>query len=72
MKGVPKDYNFEVLNKTTFEIERYKSLNDIAKAFNTNYYTVYELLKINNKDIKKHMGRKLSSLHSQIEIMPIA
>jgi hypothetical protein len=73
MKGIPNDYNFEVLNKTTYEREDYKSLNDIVKAYKTNYYTVYELYKINNssEDIKKHMGRKLRALYDKIEIKPL-
>lgn len=74
MKGKPKDNNFEVLNKTTQERESYKSLNDIAKAYNTNYYSVYELFKINSTNetnTKKNMGRKLKALFDKIEIISL-
>lgn len=72
MKGQPKNDNFKVFNKLTAEHELHKSLNDIAKAYGTNYYTVYELFKINdNKITGKNMGRKLKSLFDKIEIIAL-
>lgn len=70
MKGIPKDDNFVVFNKLTNEIEHFKTLNEIANKYNTNYYTAYSLSKYSNEANKK-MGRKLKALYDMIEINTI-
>lgn len=69
MKGIPKDFNYTVKNKQTGEITSYKTLNEIAKQYNTNYYTVQELYKLNSNDKSKNMGRKLKNIYDKIIIL---
>ena len=39
MKGIPNRNNFSVLNVLTNEHREFKTLSDIAKEYNINYYT---------------------------------
>lgn len=71
MKGVPKNDNFKVINISTGEERLYKTLQDIAKEYNTNYYTIRELYRANEENIEKKFQRKLSKLTKEIKIVSI-
>ena len=50
MKGIPNKNNFSVLNVLTNEKRDFKTLSEIAKEYNINYYTARELNRITEND----------------------
>jgi hypothetical protein len=58
MKGIPNKNNFSVLNVLTNEIRDFKTLSDIAKEYNINYYTARELNRITENDTEKNFLHK--------------
>ena len=72
MKGVPSKNNFIVLNVLTDEKKEFKSLSDIVREYNLNYYTVRELNRITENKIDKHFPhQKLAALFDRIKIFTI-
>ena len=57
MKGIPNKNNFSVLNVLTNEIRDFKTLSEIAKEYNINYFTARELNRITENDTEKNMIR---------------
>ena len=43
MKGIPSKNNFNVYNVSTNENKEFKTLIDIAREYNINYFTAREL-----------------------------
>ena len=54
MKGIPNRYNFSVLNVLTNEHREFKTLSDIAKEYNINYYTARELNRLSENEQKNN------------------
>ena len=54
MKGIPNKNNFSVLNVLTNEKRDFKTLSEIAKEYNINYYTARELNRITENDTEKN------------------
>ena len=72
MKGVPNKNNYNVFNVLTGENKEFKSLSDIVKEYNINYYTARELNRITENEIEKHhLHTKLISLFEKIRIFRI-
>ena len=61
MKGIPNKNNFSVLNVLTNEKRDFKTLSEIAKEYNINYYTARELNRITENDTEKIFTYKISS-----------
>ena len=53
MKGIPNKNNFSVLNVLTNEKRDFKTLSEIAKEYNINYYTARELNRITEMTLKR-------------------
>ena len=58
MKGIPNKNNFSVLNVITNEKRDFKTLSEIAKEYNINYYTGRELNRITENDTEKNFFLK--------------
>ena len=72
MKGIPNKNNFSVLNVLTNEIRDFKTLSDIAKEYNINYYTARELNRITENDTEKNfLHKKLAAVFDTIKIYTI-
>ena len=62
MKGIPSKNNFYVFNILTNEKKEFKTLSDIAREYNINYYTARELNRITENDTEKNfLHKKISS-----------
>ena len=53
MKGIPNRNNFSVLNVLTNEHREFKTISEIAKEYNMNYYTARELNRITENETEK-------------------
>jgi len=72
MKGVPNKNNYNVFNVLTGENKEFKTLSDIVKEYNINYYTARELNRITENEIEKHhLHKKLISIFEKIRIFTI-
>ena len=72
MKGIPNRNNFSVLNALTNEHREFKTLSDIAKEYNINYYTARELNRLSeNETEKQFLHKKLSAVFDKIKIYTI-
>ena len=58
MKGIPSKNNFYVFNVITNEKKEFKTLSDIAREYNINYYTARELNRITENDTEKNFLHK--------------
>ena len=58
MKGIPNRNNFSVLNVLTNEHREFKTISEIAKEYNINYYTARELNRITKNDTEKNFLHK--------------
>ena len=58
MKGIPSKNNFYVFNVLTNEKKEFKTLSDIAREYNINYYTARELNRITENDTEKNFLHK--------------
>ena len=58
MKGIPNRNNFSVLNVLTNEHREFKTLSEITKKYNINYYTARELNKLSDNETEKHILHK--------------
>ena len=58
MKGIANKNNFLVLNVLTNEKRDFKTLSEIAKEYNINYYTARELNRITENDTEKNFLHK--------------
>ena len=56
MKGIPNKNNFSVLNVLTNEKRDFKTLSEIAKEYNINYYTARELNRKTGNDTEKNFS----------------
>ena len=54
MKGIPNKNNFSVLNVSTNDKRDFKTLSEIAKEYNINYYTARELIRITENETEKN------------------
>ena len=69
MKGIPNKNNFSVLNVLTNEKRDFKTLSEIAKEYNINYYTARELNRITENDTEKNfLHKKISAVFDKIKI----
>ena len=66
MKGIPNRNNFSVLNVLTNEHREFKTLSEIAKEYNMNYYTARELNGITENETEKNLHKKLSGIEPDI------
>ena len=72
MKGIPNRNNFSVLNVLTNEHREFKTLSDIAKEYNINYYTARELSRLSeNETEKQFLHKNLSAVFDKIKIYTI-
>jgi len=72
MKGIPSKNNFNVYNVSTNENKEFKTLSDIAREYNINYYTARELNRITENDTEKHfLHKKLAAVFDKIKIYTI-
>ena len=72
MKGIPNRNNFSVLNVLTNEHREFKTISEIAKEYNINYYTARELNRLTeNETEKKNLHKKLSAVFDKIKIYTI-
>jgi hypothetical protein len=72
MKGIPNKNNFSVLNVLTNEKRDFKTLSEIAKEYNINYYTARELNRITENDTEKtFLHKKLAPVFDKIKIFTI-
>ena len=72
MKGIPNKNNFSVLNVLTNEKRDFKTLSEIAKEYNINYYTARELNRITENDTEKNfLHKKLAAVFDMIKIYTI-
>jgi hypothetical protein len=72
MKGIPNKNNFSVLNVLTNEKRDFKTLIEIAKEYNINYYTARELNRITENDTEKNfLHKKLAAVFDKIKIYTI-
>ena len=72
MKGIPSKNNFYVLNVLTNEKKEFKTLSEISKEYNINYYTARELNRITENETEKNfLHKKLSAVFDKIKIYTI-
>jgi hypothetical protein len=72
MKGIPSKNNFYVFNVLTNEKKEFKTLSDIAREYNINYYTARELNRITENDTEKNfLHKKLAAVFDKIKIYTI-
>ena len=72
MKGIPGKNNFYVFNVITNEKKEFKTLSDIAREYNINYYTARELNRITENDTEKNfLHKKLAAVFDKIKIYTI-
>ena len=72
MKGIPSKNNFYVFNVSTNENKEFKTLSDIAREYNINYYTARELNRITKNDTEKNfLHKKLAAVFDKIKIYTI-
>jgi hypothetical protein len=72
MKGIPSKNNFYVFNVITNEKKEFKTLSDIAREYNINYYTARELNRITENDTEKNfLHKKLAAVFDKIKIYTI-
>ena len=72
MKGIPNENNFTVLNVLINEKRDFKTLSEIAKEYNINYYTARELNRITeNENEKTFLHKKLAGVFDKIKIYRI-
>ena len=72
MKGIPNKNNFSVLNVLTNEKRDFKTLSEIAKEYNINYYTARELNRITENDTEKNfLHKKLAAVFDKFKIYTI-
>lgn len=71
MMGKPKDNNFKVEEIETKEIKEYKTLQDIANEYKTNYYTIRKLFLMCENEEKNKPQPKLLKLYNKIKITRI-
>ena len=72
MKGIPSKNNFNVFNVLTNEKKEFKTLSDIAREYNINYYTARELNRITENDTEKNfLHKKLAAVFDKIKIYTI-
>ena len=71
MKGIPNRNNFSVLNVLTNEHREFKTISEIAKEYNINYYTARELNRITENETEKNLHKKLSAVFDKIKIYTI-
>jgi len=70
MKGIPNRNNFSVLNVLTNEHREFKTLSDIAKEYNINYYTARELNRLSENETEKHfLHKKLSAVFDKLKFI---
>ena len=72
MKGIPSKNNFYVLNVLTNEKKEFKTLSEISKEYNINYYTAWELNRITENDTEKNfLHKKLAAVFDKIKTYTI-
>lgn len=72
MKGIPNKNNFLVSIVATNEKKEFKTLSEIAKEYNINYYTARELNRLSENETEKHfLHKKLSAVFDKIKIYTI-
>lgn len=72
MKGIPNKNNFLVSIVSTNEKKEFKTLSEIAKEYNINYYTARELNRLSENETEKHfLHKKLSAVFDKIKIYTI-
>ena len=53
MKGIPNKNNFYVFNVSTNKKKEFRTLSDVARKYNINYYTARELNRLTENDTEK-------------------
>ena len=72
MKGIPSKNNFYVFIVITNEKKEFKTLSDIAREYNINYYTARELNRVTENDTEKNfLHKKLAAVFDKIKIYTI-
>jgi hypothetical protein len=71
MRGIPKDINFIVEDLQNNEKKEFKTLQEIAKEYKVNYYSVYKLYIMSKKNEEKKKQKKLLELSNKIKILDI-
>ena len=72
MKGIPNRNNFSVLNVLTNEHREFKTISEIAKEYNINYYTARELNRITENDTENNfLHKKFVAVFDKIKIYTI-
>jgi len=72
MKGIPNKNNFLVSIVSTNEKKEFKTLSEIAKEYNINYYTARELNRLSENETEKHFLHKLlAAVFDKIKIYTI-
>lgn len=68
MKGIPKHNNFKVINLQNNEEKEYRTITEISKDLNVNYYTTYEIFNMCENRITKKTNCKLKTYIDKIRI----